>query len=209
MPSTWAPMVPPWEFNVQWNFVNFPADPEAAQPCITAHPFVGFTRSNAENETAKLNECFGRWTWRSCTDGQRVTVGGQLAIGVVFGNELVVRYGDIPPALPTTHVWNQVEVFAKYRVDDKTKLSHIFLNLSDNLGNSYPAAALCDDWIPYVSNTWRVIGTRIYNINWALWSRSNLRAVLTFLGTTNPANVGPVNVDVEWFAFRLTPESET
>ena len=60
VPSTWAPMVPPWEFNVQWNFQNYPTgEPLTDQPCITAHPNVVFTRSTGSLDPSKLLFCNG------------------------------------------------------------------------------------------------------------------------------------------------------
>jgi len=122
----------------------------------------------------------------------------------VFSRTLIDRYGNTPLG---TYTWDDVEVFAKYRVSDKTKLDHILLRINDSAGLYFPTAD-ADDIVPYTSGTWRVVGVRKDNTwsNGEDWDDDNLRATLTFQGTTSAANVGVVTVDVEWFAFRLSDE---
>lgn len=149
---------------------------------------------------ALLNDCFGSWSWRSCADDTDIVTGGQLAVGTVFSRTLTAQYGDTP--LPT-YIWDTVEVYAKYRVDDPLKLDHIYLQINDSAGLNFPGVA-ADDIIPYrlVPNTWKVMGVRKSG-TWDGWDDDNLRVTLSFMGTTLPANVGPVTVDVEWFAIKL------
>jgi len=201
VPSTWAPMVPPWEFNVQWNFQSYPGTPpETDVPCITAHPNVAFTRSTGIDYPSKLLWCNGRWSWRSCTDGQNITVGGQLEVGTVFARQLRTRFLDSPPPIPYSS-FSTVEVWAKYRLDVPARLDAVILSINDAGGNISNSP---NDVGQAVANTWREI-YHLHN-NWDGWDSpgSNLRVVLTCLGTSFPANVGPINVDVEWFAIRLT-----
>jgi hypothetical protein len=189
--------------NVQWNFSVFPVgqEPPAAVSCLSYNSITRFTMGQEAMDPipARLNDCYGSWKWRSCADNSNIVSGGQLAVGTVFSRELIAQHGD---DVPVAYSWNTVEVFAKYRVDDKTKLDNIFLVINDSLGNFYPNPAT-DDHPGYTSGTWRVVGTRNRN-HWQDWDSDNLRATLTFQGTTVAANVGLVTVDVEWFAFRLS-----
>jgi hypothetical protein len=193
-------------FNVQWDFGKFPveqSDPPVEESCVQASAItttiLGTEGGGAADHPSKLSQCHGSWKWRSCKDDDDVVVGGQLAVGTVFSRRLIATHGDSP----LSHTWDDVEIFAKYRVDDKNKLDNIFLTLCDSGANSFPGT---DDWGNCVNNVWRVVGLR-KDDSWSGWDDpENLRAVLSFQGTTNAANVGKVTVDVEWFAILLSDE---
>jgi len=215
VPSTWAPMVPPWEFNVQWNFQSYPAGLETAQACVAAHPAVVFTRSNAVGEPNKLNVCHGEWLWRSCTDGAHITVGGQLGVGVVF-SRLLHLYSEplVPPFQPVpagADTWDTVEAWVKFRLNVANANVFDAVHFSIN-ETTTPVALFSGLGVPIVRNwiapglatagNW-FVAYAFKTGGWNLWTSENLRAVLTVLGTSIPANVGLSVVDVEWFAIRL------
>lgn len=196
-------------FNVQWNSSVYPVnqEPTAEESCVQSTGITSFVMGYdiaPNDEPSRLSQCHGTWTWRSCKDGSDVVVGGQLAVGTVFSKELPVLHGDTPH---NTYLWNIVEVFAKYRVDDKNKLDHIWLTLCDSGPNRFPVPPFGDDWGNAVNNQWGVAGL-CKRFNWQDWDEDNLRVVLNFQGTTSAANVGKVTCDVEWFAFRLSHEEE-
>jgi hypothetical protein len=211
----------PWEFNVQWDFTQYPTTqippPDVAN--VRVVPYTMFTPANLAgqpNTPARLNGCHGSWAWRSCTDGEIITVGGQLAVGTVLSRFLPVWLvppvpGHDPP-VGSPYTWNMVEAWVKYSIGvppgQGVPLSAINFTLNDLGGNWAdpwaPPAPAPTDWLPStVAGAWRVIYTKKAG-NWTGWNDTNLRAVLTVLGTTVPANVGRVTVSVEWFAFRLS-----
>jgi hypothetical protein len=196
--------------NVQWNFSVFPVgqEPPAAVSCLSYNSITRFTmgQEGPPITPARLNDCYGSWTWRSCADDQNIITGGQLAVGTVFSRQLTVSHGDdVPPNI--VYTWDDVEVFAKYRVSNVNRLDNIYLTINEASGTWFPNP-VSDDWGNCVSNTWRVVGTRKNNA-WSGWEDiENLRVTLNFQGTTNLANVGLVTVDVEWFAFRLSDQEE-
>jgi len=190
------------EFNVQWDFHPFPVgEPAVEFPFIEAMTFTAVTPGSQVGPTpAKLVECFAAWRWRSCALGGVIVTGGELMVGTVFANWLPLLNNYDPNTL-TADWWNSVEVWAKYRVSDVTKLSTIMLSINDNLGNVHPVTV--QNIGLTVSGQWRVVHG-LWLGPWPFTSaRTNLRGVLTFQGTLLPANVGVVEVDVEWFAFRL------
>ena len=213
-----GPINLPEQFNVQWDTNTYPT----VQATITQHPFFDVhsvtqfdsgSGPSSPDVPGKLRNCFARFVWDSCNDPDGefpndISLGGQLNIGTVFSRELNVQHGD--GTLPISYKWDIVEVFAKYRVDETDRLSKIYLTICDEAGNSHPFPNPSDDLTNASDDTWRVVGTR-KDGSWddPLWSSSNLRACLTFFGTTTPANVGRVVVDVEWFAFRLTDFTES
>ena len=148
-----------------------------------------------------LVDCFARWRWRSCADDTNILNGGQLAVGTVFARELPLDNA----ANQSFTVWTEVDAWAKYRVDVPARLDNIFLTLNDRSGVAAPATSGNIIGVTPAS-TWRV--AYVTNANWQDWDSpaTNLRVVLSFQGTTNVANVGIVNVDVEWFAIRLRNE---
>jgi len=209
VPSTWAPLVPPWEFNVQWNFQVYPgSEPDTSQSCISAHPSVIFSRSTALQVPNTLFNCAGEWTWRSCTNGERVTVGGQLGVGVVFSRLLNLYSNAAPPLLTGSASWNKVEAWVKFRVNTLGAFDAAYFSINDATtpvplfaGLGVPAV---QDWLPLmVPGAW-FVAYAFKTGFWNGWTSENLRAVLTVLGTSIPANVGLSIVDVEWFAIRLS-----
>lgn len=198
-------MVPPWEFNVPWNFQAYPTGaPTTAPPCITAHPSTIVAISNSIIEPNRLLFSHGRWTWRSCTDGLRVTVGGQLGIGTVFSR--ILRLVNDGPTFPpgSFDYWASVEAWAKYRVDDTARLSAIQLAIDDLNGVGPPYIALSGNVLGFTANNdWHTVHAASGPLGVPVHADENLRLTLTFLGTTAVASVGEVNVDVEWFAIRL------
>ena len=199
----------PYEFNVQWDVRNYPMDPVGtAIPCVRAFPVNLIAPANQvglPNTPATLRDCHGKWIWRSCTDGQAITVGGQLAVGTVLSRRL--KLFDRPGHETGALLWDTVEAWVKYRVSATVPLTVINFTLNDRAG------LWADGWVPTpgnwlgstVANAWRVIYLKKSGA-WTDWIDENLRAVLTVLGTTIPANVGLVEVDVEWFAFRLSDQ---
>jgi hypothetical protein len=96
-----------------------------------------------------------------------------------------------------------VDVWAKYRVDVPARLDNIFLTINDSGIFSSRGPNLLPVLTP--AATWRIA----YHTcaAWTGWENSNLRVTMSFQGTTNPANIGPVRVDMEWFAIRLRGEA--
>lgn len=187
--------------NVQWDMAKYPSgvETEAACTSMTSYTALAMGSSGPPVVESKLTDCFGMWRWRSCTDGVNITVGGQLGVGTVFARELRTR--NTPPDPPIPYIsWSIVDVWAKYRVDNTARLDNIFLSISDRTGNS---AACLNDVPNALNNVWKVI--YLTNNNWDDWDdpAENLRVTLSLQGTTNINNVGPVTVNVEWFAIRL------
>jgi hypothetical protein len=220
----------PKDFNVQWNFTLYP-NGQTPQPDIAnvrAAPVVLFIPAADPPPPppvryvtpAMLNSCNGKWMWWTCASGDpaRITVGGQLEVGTVLSRKLATwvpdpnpPYGPLPqPPL----LWSRVDAWVKYRVSTPAAalpLSAIFFTLNDSAGNwidpwlpLLPPLRPPYDWLPTtVAGAWRVI--QVYkDINWEGWHDENLRAVITFLGSTNPANTGSVTAEIEWFAFKLS-----
>lgn len=190
--------------NVQWMFSVYPVtqEPPAEVSCLSYNSYTAFTMGTGSGENAKseLRECYASWRWRSCTDDTNILNGGQLAGGTVFARELPI---DNDPT-QVFFGWNIVDVWAKYRVDVPARLDNVFLSINDRGGNN----ALTPDLQPVTpAGTWRV-ATLSFGPDWPGWDdpATNMRVVMSFQGTTNPANVGVVNVDMEWFAIRLREE---
>jgi hypothetical protein len=154
--------------------------------------------SDAGPSPSRLRECYARWRWRSCADDTNILNGGQLAVGTVFSRELASQNAD--PQNPTT--WTQVDAWAKYRVDNTVRLDNFFFTINDSAGLFVPVV---NNIVNTVNGVWRVVTVQKMG-DWSEWDSDNLRVTLTFQGTTNVANVGVVNVDVEWFAIRLSDE---
>lgn len=190
--------------NVQWNFSVFPVtqDPPAEVSCLSYHSYTTFVMGTETGITpSELRECYASWRWRSCADDTNILNGGQLAVGTVFARQLPLDNSQPHTSWAT---WRNVEVWAKYRVDVPARLDNIYLSINDRGGNSYTPG----DIQPVTpAATWRVAYLTL--ASWEDWDdpATNLRAVMSFQGTTNPANVGVVNVDVEWFAIRLSSET--
>jgi hypothetical protein len=116
-----------------------------------------------------------------------MTKGSQIGVGTVLARSLT----DLT-------LWGTVDVWAKFKVSTVRRLSKIYLSLCDSGANTsaIEVGQVFDD-------TWRFThhykSSSIDN-----WANGNLRGVLTFQGTTTPANVGALDVYVEWFAFGLT-----
>jgi hypothetical protein len=140
-----------------------------------------------------------------------MVLGGQLAVGTVFSRKLqtYLTLQPPPPFLPdpTAPTWNTVEAWVKFRVDTTARLRAIYFVINDSAGNwsdPWMVGGLPTDWVPLAAlGGWRVAWTKKH-LNWDGWNDENLRATIHFPGTLNPANVGGVAIDVEWFAFRLS-----
>lgn len=191
--------------NVQWNFSVYPVgqQPPAEVSCLSYNSYTAFTMAQEGPPIveAMLRECYARWTWRSCTDNTNILNGGQLAVGTVFARELPVDNLE-PHQLWNT--WTDVDIWAKYRVDVPARLDGIFLSLNDRGGNSSAGPNLALGGLT-PAGTWRVAYHTFNQFVQDEWDTpsTNLRVVMSFQGTTNPANVDVVNVDMEWFAIRL------
>lgn len=116
-----------------------------------------------------------------------MTKGSQLAIGTVFANSL------------SGTTWDTVEVWAKFKVSNTRRLSSVYLSLNDSGANSSSSANLLGS---LVNDTWYVAHLSSSSLD--DWAHSNIRGVLTLQGTTTAADVGALDVYVEWFAFGLT-----
>jgi len=190
--------------NVQWNFNVYPISqvPPAEASCLSYNSYSAFTMGSDVGPTpSELVECYARWRWRSCADHVNILNGGQLAVGTVFARELPLD--NLEPHV-TWNTWNIVDVWAKYRVDVPARLDNIFLSINDRGGNVVSGPNLLPLLTP--AGVWRV--AYLSNPAWEYWDTpaTNLRVVMSFQGTTNLANVGTVNVDMEWFAIRLREE---
>ena len=222
----------PWELNVQWDFTQYPTTqippPDVAN--VRVVPYTMFTPANLPgqpNTPARLSGCHGSWAWRSCTDGEIITVGGQLAVGTVLSRflpvfPLIPPAPGLDPAIGSPLTWNKVEAWVKYSIGvppgQGVPLSAIHFTLNDATGINHwwdpwtlppppPPPPVPGNWLLSTTpGAWRVIYVSSLNLNWQNWDPFNLRAVLTVLGTTIPANVGRVTVSVEWFAFRLSDQ---
>jgi hypothetical protein len=190
--------------DVQWDFSRYPVfqDPTVGPPCLGYNSATIFTMGNEGPPIleSKLIDCYGSWAWRSCRDNNNIAVGGQLAVGTVFSRTLPLDNLLVHLAWTT---WAEVDVWAKYRVDVPARLDNIFLTINDNAGLSSSGPNLLPGLTPAAS--WRIA----YHTNaaWTDWENRNLRVTMSFQGTTNPANIGPVRVDMEWFAIRLRGEA--
>jgi hypothetical protein len=202
MPKTIA------EFNVQWDFHIFPVqEPGIDWPCIEAMTVTGAIAGSQVGPTpSQLVECFAAYRWRSCAQGGVIVTGGELTVGTVFSRALFTGNSTLgPPQQGGLYFWSIVDVWAKFRVIDLTKLSAIMLSINDRSGNVASSGNIILP--PAWNNNWYV--ANVLNANWSGWDApgTNLRAVLTFQGTLNPANVGLTDVHVEWFAIRLRNET--
>lgn len=171
--------------NVQWAASMFGAPAIAPVTAIVDAVFV-FQTSPTLGE-ARLNSCYGKWSWTSEQSGGNMTKGSQLAIGTVLAHTL----GG------TT--WSTVDVWAKFKVSNVRRLSSVYLSLSDSGTNSSSSANQLGSM---VNDTWYIAHHNSSSLT--NWAHSNIRGVLTFQGTTTAADVGALDVYVEWFAFGLT-----
>jgi hypothetical protein len=217
--------------NVQWAFVEFPVillpDPNPATVlpcCFSADVGVGFGLQADNGGTPVtapdyLSQCFARfkWTsWATCPPNPRILQGGSLRVGTVFSRFLQVHNettGDPTQDDPTAgnaSTWSTVEAWVKFRVANKNRFSKATFGINGltPVGTVVgQVGAAPHDWlVNAVSGGWRVAYAR-HSATWEDFSDKNLRAVLTVDGTTNPANVGESEVDVEWFAFRLSDQT--
>jgi hypothetical protein len=206
---------------VQWDFGVFPVnqDPPAEPSCLayTSETDFDLGQENNPGDPSELDNCYGRWAWRSCTDGNNITVGGQVAIGTVFSRYLDMYddlgAGIIFPGPGNPASWDRVDAWVKFRVNavNINRFGRIFFSINDG-----PAGAnICGlngqpprDWMTFPAlalNAWIIV--HAFKVgNWEGWESRNLRAVLSVMGTQMPINVGWTHVDVEWFAFRLSEE---
>jgi hypothetical protein len=102
-----------------------------------------------------------------------------------------------------------VEVWVKYRVSAVGPLSAINFVLNDSAGNAqYLGTPANHNWLTVTAaNVWQVAYVKNAAPNWSGWADENLRATVHFEGTNLIANVGRVDVDIEWFAFRLSDQT--
>jgi hypothetical protein len=212
-----VPVLPPQEFNVQWEFNPTATMPAPALASVESASVTQFTFPTPLS--AQLRSCYGQWLWHSCAQGGVVVLGGQLAVGTVFSRKLQ-NYRLVPPPPPITPdlnppTWNTVEAWVKYYVDSPARLDRIYFVINDSLGNwadpwapsPPPPQPPPTDWLPVAAlGGWRVAWTRRSSVDWIGWNSENLRATIHFPGTLNPANVGGVVIDIEWFAFRLSDQ---
>jgi len=213
-----VPVLPPQEFNVQWEFLPQATQPAPALASVEAASFTHF-RFPPGPPSAQLRSCYGQWLWQSCAQGGVIGYGGQLAVGTVFSRKLQTYLLIPPPPPPLPPVpdpnpptWDTVEAWVKYCVDSPARLQSIFFVINDSTGNwgdpwappVPPPQPPPTDWLPTtVGGAWKVAWTRKSG-NWTDWNDENLRATIHFPNSINPANVGGVVIRVEWFAFRLS-----
>lgn len=214
-PSCRTPIEP---YNVQWDFDKYPD--AAAKACNDAGVSTTMTMGSSTGPTqSKLSLCYGMWNWRSCSDGQNVTVGGQLAVGTVFSRLLNLYADGAPPALAGSLTWDRVDVWVKFMLVSANinKFDNVFFVINDTGANSIGLGAPPRNWLvpvppppsPIAINTW-FVAHAFKTGNWddPLWDSDNLRATLSVQGTSVAANVGAVGVNVEWFAFKLSNPDE-
>jgi hypothetical protein len=145
---------------------------------------------------------------------------GQLAVGTVFSRYLNMFIDNPlpppePPIIPdpvnNPLSWDRVDAWVKFRLGaaNINMFDNVFFSINDNsvppnvVGLNSPPR----DWLANIGAPGLWFVAHAYKIAfWEEWESTNLRAVLSIQGTSNPANVGPVSVDVEWFAFRLSVE---
>ena len=203
-----VPVLPPQEFNVQWEFNPTATMPAPALASVESASVTQFTFPTPLS--AQLRSCYGQWLWHSCAQGGVVVLGGQLAVGTVLSRFLPVWLNPpLPgqdPVVGSPYTWNTVEAWVKYYVDSPARLQNIYFVINDSAGNwsdPWMPGGFPQDWLPStVGGAWRVIYTKCSG--WTNWTDKNLRATIHFPGTTAAANVGGVVVRVEWFAFRLS-----
>lgn len=206
--------------NVQWFFSVYPVgqEPPVDTACLSYSSITSFSmgQENDPGEPSKLVNCYGHWAWRSCEQDNNIVTGGQLAVGTVFSRLLEIYQDGIPdPGHVGPDVWDMVEAWVKFRINaaNINMFDNVFFTINDS---SAPPNVVglnnmnARDWLGTIGpgglNNWFV--AYAFKVgNWEGWESYNLRAVLSAQGTRNPANVGPVSVDVEWFAFRLSEET--
>jgi len=206
------------EINVQWQYSVYPTeqDPVPSEGCLRVGTNTLFSQATGPVPAvvpATLDLCYASWIWHSCTDGDDITVSGQLEVGTVFSRHLAGYRGPgILVDLPSTRVWNSVEAWVKMRVSSISTISGVYFVINDPNANTVGLNAPPVDWLTafpviIVANQWTVLKAHHSGL-WVppTWSLDNLRATLTVLGTTTPLNVGAITVDVEWFAFRLSDD---
>jgi hypothetical protein len=203
--------------NVQWDIARYPTyeDPLTEAACTTMSSYTELAMGSTGPPVveSKLTNCFGTWRWRSCTDGQNVIVGGQLAVGTVFSRQLGIWTDNAPnaPSLVGTDLWDTVEAWVKFRLSAANlgRFDNVFFVINDSAGLSIGLNAPPSNWLapatPIIINQW-FVAYAFKTGNWSGWDNDNLRATLSVQGTSVAANVGPVTVDVEWFAFRLSDQ---
>ena len=213
-PTTVLPPLHPKDFNVQWDFEPLLLSPLPELACLdwTSAMSFGFQPMAG---AAYLGACFARWTWRSCAQSGVIITNGQLAIGTVLSRYLPdytpVGAPNPEPALTpiSRYQWLSVEAWVKMRLPNLGPVGQVYFALNDSAGNVIGLNAAPATWLPFIpANQWMVVEAKKSGAfaDWACWDSRNLRATLTVQGTANPANVGRVDVDVEWFAFRLSDE---
>lgn len=217
-PSRRTPIEP---YNVQWDFDKYPDAAEKA--CIDAGSATTMTMGSSVGPSeSKLSQCYGMWNWRSCSDGQNVTVGGQLAVGTVFSRLLNLYVDGNPPPPPDivpagSLSWERVDAWVKFMLvaTNINKFDNVFFVINDTGANSLGLNATPRNWltglaVPFLINTWNVAHAYVSQAQaeWDDWDQDNLRATLSVQGTTVAANVGAVGVNVEWFAFKLSNPDE-
>jgi hypothetical protein len=207
--------------SVQWDAAKYPSGEETEAACtsMTSLTALAMGAVGPPIVESKLTDCFGTWRWRSCTDGSNITVGGQLGVGTVFSRWLN-RYIDnpLPPppiiADPAGNLsWNRVDAWVKFRLNaaNINMFDNVFFVINDSAGLSAGLNAAPRNWIGTVGlavGSWFVAHAFVSQTpqEWDDWEYENLRATLSVQGTSVPANVGPVEVNVEWFAFRLSEQ---
>ena len=215
-PTGTGPLNRPADLNVQYGFGRYPTQQQNISP--TAPILAVETRTEFDNaegasslEPGKLLNCFARFIWDSCAcdpeHEDEITLGGQLNVGTVFARLLPKENATSPSSVSR---WGTVEVWVKFRVDVPDRLDQIYISIGDKSGNvqSTPddeiiGAIPTNDWfVGYFS----YIGSD-EDPDWNGWDSQNLRSTISFLGTSDVANIGRVNIDIEWFAFRLSNES--
>jgi len=206
-------VLPAQEFSVQWYFQRVAGGGAPALASVESSTVAQFLYPPGP-PSGQLRDCYGRWVWPSCAQGGVISLGGQLAVGTVFSRKLqTYNFGQAPPPPflpdPNPPTWNTVEAWVKFRVDTTARLSNIYFVINDSAGNwadPWMPLGLPQDWLSLAAlGGWRVAWTRKIG-GWEGWNNENLRATIHFPGTLNPANVGGVVIDIEWFAFRLSDQ---
>jgi hypothetical protein len=192
----------PTFINVQWMFM--------AASAFGAPPILAPIEATVVNEVLPpaspmgLLSSYASFRWVSI----KPSVGGNLEVGTVFSRLLgtwAAPGNDNPP--PAGSLWNTVECWCKYRINNPAVFTKITMNMN-GLVQPFPLPITLGDWLPFTAaGVWREAYVK-YAGPWDGFSDENLRATISFDGPTVPLGAGGLSqVDIEWFAVRLSDET--